>query len=735
MKRKILSLILCVLMCLSLMPMAAAEGSTAESTEPAETAQPTDPIEPIEPVEPVEPSVPIEPSVPEEAQPEDDVSPAASETDKIILPAPTELTWGKLYDSDGVPYDIPGAMSCRISTPEVSHVEFELYDADTDMQINHPGSYRGFHACSGYCCSYVHDLFEAFELDSGRYYFKARCTPHFEDEAQYLPSDWVRSEVWTYVKPSQRLNACTDLSLDNKSLSFTLPANADMLLGMEVELWYSPVENGKYRMLSATRYSQKFLYHSGLKDGMKYDSFFSALMSNSGYYKVRVRLTSRDITKYCGSGWSEYSNAIYQPCNDNSGECFSNLEELIALCSRDSTDYTVAYYQPAAGSNEAFSISSDLTIPKLLEISFGNADVVIPKGATLTIDGNLSVYSYNGLSISGNIILNEDGVLDIYNAEVSAGASITNNGGIVVTDTMSFDNSSCYSGNGPIYVYDTYGNDSPFSQLPGLEPSSFFVDYQADFSRPAWYLRPKEDSTIPSECFSNLEELIALCSRDFTDYTFACYQPAAGSSEVFSISSDLTIPELLEIGFDNADVVIPKGATLTMDGFLSVYSHNGLFVSGNIILNEDAGLDIYNAEVSAGASITNNGIIGVTDTMSFDGSSCYSGNGFILVYDTYGNDSPFSQLPGLEPSSFFVDYRDDFINPGWLLQPKEASTTPGDVNGDGVVNVLDLVRLQKFLSGEDVSLVDADFNGDGVINVLDLLRLKKFLAGMDVTLN
>lgn len=565
MKRKILSLILCVLMCLSLMPMAAAEGSTAESTESAGTAQPTnsieptepvEPAEPIEPIEPVEPTDPIEPSVPEEAQPEDDVSLAASETDKIILPAPTELTWGKLYSSDGVPYDIPDAMSCRISTPEVSHVEFELYDADTDMQINHPGSYTGFPDCSGYCSSSVQDLFEAFELDSGRYYFKARCTPHFEDEAQYLPSDWVRSEDWTYVKPSQRLNARTDLSLDNKILSFTLPANADMLLGMDVEFWYSPVEDGKYIMISSTFSPKEFLYHSGLKDGMKWDWDHVPGLEYSGYYKVRVRFTSRDITKYCGSGWSEYSNAIYQPRNDNSGECFSNLEELIALCSRDFTDYTIAYYQPAAGSNEAFSISSDLTIPELLDISFGNADVVIPKGATLTIDGVLSAYSHNGLSISGNIILNETGILNI-----------------------------------------------------------------------------------------------------------------------------------------------------------------------------------YNAEVSASASITNNGIIDVTDTMSFDGSSCYSGNGFILVYDTYGNDSPFSQLPGLEPSSFCVDYQADFNNPYWLLQLEEASTTPGDVNGDGVVNVLDLVRLQKFLSGDDVSIVDADFNGDGVINVLDLLRLKKFLAGMDVTLN
>ena len=67
---------------------------------------------------------------------------------------------------------------------------------------------------------------------------------------------------------------------------------------------------------------------------------------------------------------------------------------------------------------------------------------------------------------------------------------------------------------------------------------------------------------------------------------------------------------------------------------------------------------------------------------------------------------------------------------------KEDTRIPGDTNGDGVVNVFDLVRLKKYLTGGDVEIgmLNADVTGDGKIDVFDLLRLKKYLAGMAVEL-
>ena len=59
---------------------------------------------------------------------------------------------------------------------------------------------------------------------------------------------------------------------------------------------------------------------------------------------------------------------------------------------------------------------------------------------------------------------------------------------------------------------------------------------------------------------------------------------------------------------------------------------------------------------------------------------------------------------------------------------------PGDINGDGTVNVKDLTRLLKYINHENVEVVEAalDVNGDGNVNVKDLTRLLKYINHEDV---
>ena len=53
--------------------------------------------------------------------------------------------------------------------------------------------------------------------------------------------------------------------------------------------------------------------------------------------------------------------------------------------------------------------------------------------------------------------------------------------------------------------------------------------------------------------------------------------------------------------------------------------------------------------------------------------------------------------------------------------------TEGDVNGDEVVNVLDVVTIVNgIVSGVEIEC--ADLNGDGVQNVLDIVLVAKYLS-------
>ena len=59
-----------------------------------------------------------------------------------------------------------------------------------------------------------------------------------------------------------------------------------------------------------------------------------------------------------------------------------------------------------------------------------------------------------------------------------------------------------------------------------------------------------------------------------------------------------------------------------------------------------------------------------------------------------------------------------------------SSVLPGDANGDEVVNILDLVRLRKYLinSATPINEANADLDSDGSVALRDLVLLRKLLA-------
>ena len=100
--------------------------------------------------------------------------------------------------------------------------------------------------------------------------------------------------------------------------------------------------------------------------------------------------------------------------------------------------------------------------------------------------------------------------------------------------------------------------------------------------------------------------------------------------------------------------------------------------------------------------------------------------------------------PDIDGDAFKNDYVTAYypaFDPSWTEEVRQNYSGTitwlpyvfGDSNDDGKTDLLDLVRMLKYLAEEPVELktVCADLNGDEEVTILDLVRLRKLLVGLE----
>ena len=98
-----------------------------------------------------------------------------------------------------------------------------------------------------------------------------------------------------------------------------------------------------------------------------------------------------------------------------------------------------------------------------------------------------------------------------------------------------------------------------------------------------------------------------------------------------------------------------------------------------------------------------------------------------MSYSRVGSTGDWTSIPGNLMVRVYLDCGLNCEDGG------EPSCTAGDVNTDGIINVLDIVSTVAFVmntqSPSDDQECAADFNGDGIINVLDIVSIVGVITG------
>jgi len=60
-----------------------------------------------------------------------------------------------------------------------------------------------------------------------------------------------------------------------------------------------------------------------------------------------------------------------------------------------------------------------------------------------------------------------------------------------------------------------------------------------------------------------------------------------------------------------------------------------------------------------------------------------------------------------------------------------TSSLPGDANGDGSINALDITKVERIIAGLDALNLGAAANQDSSINAQDITKVERVIAGLD----
>jgi len=287
------------------------------------------------------------------------------------------------------------------------------------------------------------------------------------------------------------------------------------------------------------------------------------------------------------------------------------------------------------------------------------------------------------------------GVID---AAVLATSSFSSYSGGIYSDS----NTSCYSS--PCY----YTPTNHAIALVGWGYDDTYGDY--------WLLRNSWGTSWGEDGYMRIAMTSALVACEATYLISSATSPPTVSIDApdeaapdSDFTANVNISEV--VGFDacNYDVSF-DASVLQLDN-----------VTSGLIGSTTIPVDMYN-EISPGTYRIIQNVPGLTGV---------SGSGYLAVLHFHvigsGGDSSSISLS----NGMLSDNSAEEIEATWVGDSVDVtSVLPGDANGDGNVNALDITKVERIISGLDAETPGADANQDGNINALDITKIEIIIAGL-----
>ncbi len=260
-----------------------------------------------------------------------------------------------------------------------------------------------------------------------------------------------------------------------------------------------------------------------------------------------------------------------------------------------------------------------------------------------------------------------------------------------------------------------------FNQL-GVTPGSLNIDVDISVNGTALTTEHFE-GTSPSSTTIDVTSYLNATGINSFDFT------STGTGKVtYEVSLDYFVPRL----------AIRTDSTLTLTKSITPVIEPG--GEGTVTLNftpsSDVGYVVINDYIPGGFTLDTSSITaGIAyevsgNQVTFALQSVVANDTVTINYNMTAPQATLGQI-NIRGAECLLMYQPTITGSSAGVATQVETVLPGDANGDGNVNALDITKVERIIAGLDTETPGADANQDGNVNALDITKVERLIAGLD----